>query len=89
MAGADNFHGYAFESFSDLADTNCCGAQLRNIARLIKSEEEHDVLEINYQSESEMLALILWHLDDVEVISPEPLKLKIIESLKSLAALHG
>ena len=65
------------------------GAQLRNIARLIKSEEEHDVLEINFQSESEMLALILWHLDDVEVISPEPLKLKIIESLKSLAALHG
>jgi hypothetical protein len=36
-----------------------------------------------------MIALILWHLEDVEVISPEPLKLKIIESLKSLAAVHG
>jgi predicted DNA-binding transcriptional regulator YafY len=65
------------------------GTQLRNIARVIKSEEEHDVLEINYQSESEMIALILWHLEDVEVISPEPLKLKVIESLKSLAAVHG
>lgn len=65
------------------------GSQLRNIARSIKAEGEHELLEIEYQSESEILALILWHLDDVEVVAPEPLKLKVIGSLRSLAELHG
>jgi len=65
------------------------GSQLRNIALSIEAEDEHDLMEIEYSSESEMLALVLWHLDDVEVVSPPSLRLKVIESLKSLVDSHG
>jgi proteasome accessory factor B len=65
------------------------GSQLRNIARSIESQQEHDLVEIEYPSESEMISLILWHLDDVEVVSPDSLRFKVIESLKTLAAQHG
>lgn len=65
------------------------GSQLRNIAFSVKAEDEHDLIEIEFASESEMLALVLWHLDDVEVVSPPSLRLKVIESLKSLAVSHG
>jgi len=36
-----------------------------------------------------MLALILWHLDDVLVISPESLKQSVIEALTQLVEVHG
>jgi predicted DNA-binding transcriptional regulator YafY len=62
---------------------------LRNIALSIQNEDEHDLIEIGYSSETEILALVLWHLDDVEVISPQSLRLKVVESLKSLVSSHG
>ena len=65
------------------------GTQLRNIALSIQNEDEHDLIEIGYSSETEMLALVLWHLDDVEVVSPQSLRLKVVESLKSLVSSHG
>jgi proteasome accessory factor B len=65
------------------------GSQLRSMARSIESEAEHDLVNIEYSSEAEIISLILWHLDDVEVIAPKELRSKICTSLESLVQLHG
>ena len=65
------------------------GSQLRSMARSIESEAEHDLITIEYSAEAEIISLILWHLDDVEVIAPETLRFKICTSLQSLVQLHG
>lgn len=65
------------------------GSQLRNISVSIKEEDEFDLLEIDYQSEIEILSLILWHLDDVEVVAPDSLRTKVISALQALADSHG
>lgn len=65
------------------------GTQLRSMSISTESDNEHDLIEIEYSSESELVALILWHLDDVEVISPPSLKLRVINALESLVTLHG
>ncbi len=65
------------------------GSQLRSMSISTKSDNEHDLVEIEYSSENELVSLILWHLDDVEVISPASLKLRVISSLESLVNLHG
>ena len=65
------------------------GSQLRNMATSIKAENEHDIVEIEYPSEKEIISLILWHLDDVEVIEPGSLRLAVVKSIRSLADLHG
>jgi predicted DNA-binding transcriptional regulator YafY len=36
-----------------------------------------------------MIALILWHLDDVIVLSPESLRRSVIEALNQLVQVHG
>jgi proteasome accessory factor B len=65
------------------------GSQLRSMSISTKSDNEHDLVEIEYSSEKELVSLILWHLDDVEVISPNYLKQRVISSLESLVNLHG
>lgn len=65
------------------------GSQLRSIAQSVQPEVEHDLVSIEYSSESEIVSLILWHLDDVEVVSPETLRSKLRTSLQSLVELHG
>ena len=65
------------------------GSQLRNMATSIKSGNDYDSVEIEYPSEKEIISLILWHLDDVEVIEPESLRLNVMKALRSLAELHG
>jgi len=65
------------------------GSQLRSIAHSVKPEVEHDLVSIEYSSESEIISLILWHLDDVEVITPETLRSQLRTSLQSLVELHG
>lgn len=65
------------------------GSQLRSMAISTKSDNEHDVVEVEFSSENELISLILWHLDDVEVISPTSLKLRVIASLESLVKHHG
>jgi len=65
------------------------GTQLRSIAQSVKPDGEHDLINIEYSSEPELISLILWHLDDVEVISPETLRSRIRASLQSLVDLHG
>jgi predicted DNA-binding transcriptional regulator YafY len=65
------------------------GTQLRSIAQSVKPDGEHDLINIEYSSEPELISLILWHLDDVEVITPETLRSKVRASLQSLVDLHG
>ncbi len=64
------------------------GSQLRSLASTIESGEEFDVVQIAYSSEEEMISLILWHLDDVCVISPETLKNLVVQALKKLVKAH-
>ena len=64
------------------------GSQLRNIAHAVEQEGEHDLINISYASEVELITLILWHLDDVEVLAPESLRLKVRASLRSLVSVH-
>ena len=65
------------------------GSQLRILASTIETGEEFDIIKVSYSSEEEMIALILWHLDDVVVVSPEPLKRSVIEALNQLVEVHG
>lgn len=65
------------------------GTQLRSIAQSVKPDGEHDLINIEYSSEPELISLILWHLDDVEVITPETLRSRVRASLQSLVDLHG
>ena len=64
------------------------GSQLRILASKIEIGEEFDSVQVPYSSEEEMLALILWHLDDVCVISPESLKGSVIQALNKLVQAH-
>lgn len=65
------------------------GSQLRILASTIETGEEFDIIKVSYSSEEEMIALILWHLDDVVVVSPEPLKRSVIDALNQLVEVHG
>jgi len=65
------------------------GSQLRILASNIETGEEFDSIQIAYSSEEEMISLILWHLDDVVVLSPESLKRSVIEALSQLVEIHG
>ena len=65
------------------------GSQLRSLAVSSKPEEEHDLIVVEHVSENILASLILWHLDDVEVISPDSLRTQIKESLQKLVLTHG
>ena len=65
------------------------GTQLRNLAIKIQDCGDTDLVEITYFSDVEIISLILWHLEDVEVISPLDLRAKIVQALKNLVTLHG
>ena len=65
------------------------GSQLRSFAVSIKAEEEHDLLVVEHVSESDLASLILWHLDDVEVVAPESLRHETIGFLQKLVQSHG
>ena len=84
----------SFEDNRSLAEAqlrvrNGRGSQLRILASSIKNGEDFDIIRVSYSSEEEMLALILWHLDDVLVIGPESLKQSVIEALTQLVEVHG
>ena len=64
------------------------GSQLRVLGSKIETGEEFDLVEVPYSSEEEMLSLILWHLDDVCVISPETLRASVIQALTRLVKAH-
>jgi predicted DNA-binding transcriptional regulator YafY len=36
-----------------------------------------------------LLSLVLWHLDDVQVLAPSVLRDSVIKSLKNVVMVHG
>ena len=64
------------------------GSQLRNLASGITPGDDEDIIEIDYVSDSEIMDLILWHLDDVEVLAPQELRSSVVHSLQNLASAH-
>ena len=90
--------GYVTDvSFNDLGEIHYAqlkvrhgrGSQLRNNASKIEPGEEFDLIELPFASADDLISLILWHLDDVLVISPESLKESLISSLRNLVESHG
>ncbi|CAB4745378.1 unannotated protein [freshwater metagenome] len=65
------------------------GAQLRSYASKVELGDEFDFVELPFFSESELISLILWHLDDVVVLGPASLRASVVASLRELVATHG
>jgi proteasome accessory factor B len=65
------------------------GVSLRAQATSTDDGEEWSHLLIPFISESDLLSQILWHLDDVVVLSPESLKIRVISSLEEIVKSHG
>jgi proteasome accessory factor B len=64
------------------------GSQLRNLATRTTPGVDEDIIEIEYVSEFELMDLVLWHLDDVEVIAPKDLRANVMQILKNLVKAH-
>ena len=64
------------------------GSQLRNLATKTSFGDDEDLIEIEYFSEFELLDLILWHLDDVEVVAPQLLRTNVMVALSNLVKTH-
>lgn len=65
------------------------GHQLRALATDTELGEEWDVISLPILDQSALLSLILWHGDDVEVLSPAQLRSSVISVLKEIVATHG
>ena len=85
---AEDSDGEAME-FALLRVRKNRGHQLRSLASLIESGEEWDEISLPLVDASWLLRVILWHRDDVEVLSPPALRNSVIYSLKELQLLHG
>ena len=65
------------------------GHSLRSEATLLSSDDDFDLYELPYSDESRLIDSILWHGDDVIVLSPPELREKVISQLKNLVEVHG
>ena len=79
----------AYELTAQLLVRKGRGSQLRNRASKIVTAEDFDAVDVPYSSENELLSLVLWHLDDVQVLSPSVLRDSVIKSLKNVVMVHG
>lgn len=79
----------AYELTAQLLVRKGRGSQLRNRASKIVTSEEFDTVDVSYSSAFELISLILWHLDDVQVIAPSDLRENVIKSLKNVVTIHG
>jgi proteasome accessory factor B len=79
----------AYELTAQLLVRKGRGSQLRNRASKIFTAEDFDAVDVPYSSENELLSLVLWHLDDVQVLAPSVLRDSVIKSLKNVVMNHG
>jgi len=79
----------AYEITAQLLVRKGRGSQLRNRASKIAIAEDFDAVDVPYSSENELLSLVLWHLDDVQVLAPSVLRDSVIKSLKNVVMVHG
>ena len=62
---------------------------LRNMATESADKGEWDRVKISYPDSERMIKLVLWHVQDVKVVSEDSLRSGVIEALKNLVTLHG
>jgi len=65
------------------------GNQFRSKAQSIIVGDEWDTVEVPYFSTSWILSLILWHRDDVVVLTPDSLRQETIRALQEVRSSHG
>lgn len=65
------------------------GHVLRQGANIISSDDEFDLCQVPFASVERFLDVILWHGDDVVVVSPLDLREKVIARLQKLVTTHG
>jgi len=65
------------------------GQQLRSLGRVISAGEEWDEIELPVLNPLWLRSRILWHRDDVVVMSPPSLREAVIQSLKEMSKTHG
>ena len=59
------------------------------VATMIEAGDEWSVVEYPYLHQSELLADVLWHLDDVEIVEPQEARTAIISVLNQAVSAHG
>jgi proteasome accessory factor B len=57
---------------------------LRTLGRIIKADDNFDVLEIKFSSRDQLIKTILWHGSSVQVLEPLDLRNEIVERLEGL-----
>jgi proteasome accessory factor B len=65
------------------------GYALRQNCIITSSDDEFDYCEVPYNNHERFLDLVLWHGDDVVVVSPTILREAVIEKLQKLVTSHG
>ena len=58
---------------------------LRNQFSVTEIDEDWDLMQVNFNSQEEMIERVLWYLDSIKVISPNDLRNEILNRLKGLA----
>jgi proteasome accessory factor B len=62
---------------------------IRSSARMKDYDEEWDLLEVQYHSESTIIREVLWAGDNAKILSPRELQRALIDVLQSVVASHG
>lgn len=65
------------------------GHVLRQGATVLSSDDEFNWCEIPFSNVEKFIDLLLWHGDDVVVLSPQNLREAVIDKLQELVAAHG
>lgn len=65
------------------------GHVLRESAHMISSDDEFDLCQVSFANAERFLDVVLWHGDDVVLISPSGLREEVITRLQKLVATHG
>lgn len=65
------------------------GHALRGEATVLLSDDDFDLCDLPYSDETQLIDSILWHGDDVVVLTPIELREKVIARLQSLVESHG
>ena len=60
-----------------------------SVSKMIEVGDEWSVVEYPYLQQSELLADVLWHLDDVEIVEPGDVRTAIISLLHQAVSAHG
>lgn len=65
------------------------GFVLRQGATVLSSDDEFNWCEVPFNNKQRFIDVVLWHGDDVVVLSPRDLREEVIEKLQELVAIHA